>query len=240
MDNNILEVGLPISIETYYKYYLNTHLIGWERDLYLITGIVQSAGKTGQLKVNDRCKMRFLKDGTAYGFETKILAINFNPFPVMYSKFPKVMEQSIVRKFDRIKANIPARFLDMDGNFIAAATITDISAGGCGLEIPVREGKELACENTYKIIYRAMESDIQLCCAIRKMRTVKNTLMLGIEFIDISRAEGDKIKSFMDVCTNIITAKMDLIMPKMKTAEKILGAHLKDVALPICFKFLTN
>lgn len=199
MDDNIFEVGLPISIETYYKYYLSTHLIGWGQNIYLITGIVQSSGKTGQLKVNDRCRMRFLKDGIAYGFETKIMAINFHPFPVMFSKYPKAIERFTLRKFNRTKANLPAQLLDGDGNLIAEAIITDISAGGCGLTIPVEAGKELASENTYKIRFSAMKSDMRLSCSIRKMKAFKDTSALGIEFINVLPEEKERIKGFLEI-----------------------------------------
>jgi hypothetical protein len=65
MDDDIFEVGRSVSVETEFKYYLSTHIIGWERDMYLMTGIVHSSGKGGALKVNDHCTMRFLKGGIA-------------------------------------------------------------------------------------------------------------------------------------------------------------------------------
>lgn len=199
MDDAIFDVGLVISIETFYKYYLTTHLIGWEQGQYLITGIVQSEGKTGQVKVNDHCKMRFMKEGIAYGFETKIISINFKPFPIMFCQYPKEVEHFAVRKFTRIKVSIPAQFLQANGNVITAATVTDISAGGCGLTIPTLVAEELSAESTYQIAFNLMDSDVKLSCVIRKMRPSNVTHMLGIEFINLSSKENDRIKLFLDI-----------------------------------------
>jgi c-di-GMP-binding flagellar brake protein YcgR len=231
MDNNIFEVGLPIAIETYYKSYLTTELLGWKQDVFLITGVVKSSSKTGQLKVNTHCKMRFLKDGIAYGFETKILVINSHHFPVMFCKYPKAIEQCTIRQFRRINVNLPAQFLDMDGNFVADATIADISAGGCGLTIPVQEGKEPTCESTYKIIFSAMESDMHLCCAIRKIQTLKDKHELGVEFINVAPEEKERIRLFLDFCANVVNSKMEFILAKMKKTKKILGGQIHDISI---------
>lgn len=229
MDEDIFEVGLPISIETEYKYYLTTHIIGWEHNLYLMTGIVHSAGKGTSPKVNDQCKVRFLKDGVAYGFETKIISISLYPFPVMYFKFPKALEQFKIRKFNRIKSNITAQLLDGNGTFIADATITDISEGGCGLTIPSGQAKELAHENDYKISFAILETDLKLRCSIRKMKTGRDARCLGIEFHDITPEEKERINLFLDICANVFTSKLDLILTKMKTSGEILGGHLEEL-----------
>lgn len=231
MRDHIFEVGLPISIETYYKYYLTTHLIGWEPDAFLVTGIVQSSGKTGQLKAGERCMMRFLKEGVAYGFETKILAINFNPFPVMFSKYPKVIEQFTVRKFSRVKVNLPAQLLDGDGRFVAETTITDISAGGCGLTMPTQAGREFPSETSYRIRFTAMNHTMWLCCSIRKMKTFQDTQVLGVEFVNVLPEEREKIEQFLDICQSVFTSKTDLILSQLKKEEKIMGGHLNEVSL---------
>lgn len=232
MDDDIFEVGLPISIETDYKYYLTTNLIGWQRDVFLITDFVPSAGKSGHLKINDRCKMRFLKDGIAYGFETKIISISAHPFPVMFLTYPGEIEHFAIRKFNRIKSNFQAHFLDERGTYIADATITNISAGGCGLNIPAQEAGELTSKNSYKIKFSILDTDMCLGCAIRKMRTVKGTSCLGVEFSNISPAEKEKINLFLDICTNILTSKTDMILSKLKASGETLGGQLDELLLP--------
>ncbi len=231
MDNHVFEVGLPIAIESYYKSYLTTELLGWKQDVFLITGVVKSSGAAAQLKPNTHCKMRFLKDGIAYGFETKILLINAHYFPVMFCKYPDKIDQCSIRQFKRVAVNLPAQFLDKDGNFISQATLTDISAGGCGFRIPAGEAREPASDVLYRVIFNAMDSDMHLFCAIRKIKTSKDICELGVEFIDATPAEKAKIQSFVDLCANMASSRMDMMLGKMKQTEKILGGRLDEISL---------
>ena len=229
MNEDIFEVGLPVSIETEYKYYLTTHIIGWERDLFVLTGIAHLTGKSGHLKVNEPCKIRFLKEGVAYGFQTGILAVNANPFPVLFFRYPQTIEQFKIRKFDRIKSNFPAQLLDSAGTRIADATVTDISEGGCGMKISVARRTELACEKEYTLAFRILETDMCIGCAIRKMRVSADTRCLGIEFCHITEEEREKIKIFIEVCSNVFTSRLDAILTKMKASEEILGGNIEEL-----------
>jgi len=227
MDDNIFEVGQSISIETHYKCFHTTHLIGWMEDLYLVTGVVQTSGKTGQLKVNDICGMRYLKDGIAYGFVTRVLAINFHPFPVMFIEYPKTIEQSMIRKHDRIQVNLPARFLDEAGRVVVDATMTDISESGCGLTIPAWADIKLVSENLYQIVFSAMESDLRLSCAISHRQTLKGTHILGLEFIDVPPEDKERFTLFLESCSSVLTSKTNTILSQMN--KTFLGGYIKDV-----------
>ena len=229
MTGDIFEVGLPVSIETHYKYYLTTNLIGWERDLFLITGIISSAGK-GQLKINDPCRMRLLKNGIAYGFETQIISVSLKPYPVMYFQYPTTIEQFTMRKFKRFESNVHARLLDHHDQFITDATITDISLGGCGLNIPL-DVKELAYEDNYKLEFKILEKEMHLCCYVRKMTIDRATRFLGIEFCKITSEEMATIDSYLDILTDISSSRIDLILSKLKTSGATLGGHIEDLPL---------
>ncbi len=231
MDEEIFEVGRHVSIETDYKYYLTTRLIGWERDQYLITGIAQSGGKRDALKVHDHCKVRFLKDGVAYGFETRILSISPHPFPLIFLQYPKTIEQFTIRKYHRVKSDFRARLLDEHGTYITDATITNISVGGCGVHIPVKEGRELSQHVNYKIDFSVLENDLRLYCVIRKKRTEKDACCLGLEFSDISSEDKEKINLFLDVCMNILTSRADTLLSRLKTSGEALGGHIDELSL---------
>ena len=231
MVSNIFEVGLPIAIESYYKSYLTTELLGWKQDVFIITGVVKSAGKIEQLKAKSHCMMRFIKDGIAYGFETQILLINSHHFPVMFCKYPKTIEQCSIRQSKRINIDLPAKFLDKDGNFITEATITDISNGGCGFTIPALEGKEPVSDSTYRIIFNAMENDMHLFCAIRKIKTFQDKYEVGVEFVNVTPGDKERIQLFLDFCANVVTSRMDVILGKMNKTEKILGGCLNEISV---------
>ena len=226
--DDIFEVGLFVSVETSYRYYITTHLIGWERDLFLITGIVSSAGK-GSLKVNDPCKIRFLKDGVAYGFETEILSVSLKPYPVMYFKYPDTINQLTTRKLERIESNISARLLDSHDRFIANATMTDLSMGGCGLNILIQDVQELAYDMSYKLDFRILETDMHLGCAVRVMTTIKETHVLGIEFSKMTSEEMATLDAFLDALANIPASKVDMMISKLEASGAVLGGHIEEL-----------
>jgi len=229
MNEDVFEVGLPVSIETEYKYYLTTHVIGWEPEAFILTGLAHLSGKSGHLKAGEPCKIRFLKEGVAYGFQTRIAAVIASPLPIVFFRFPKTIEQFKIRKFERIKSNFPAILLDTAGAWIADATVTDISEGGCGMTVPAAQGMQLACEKEYKIAFKIMETDVRFCCTVRKMKISKDTRCLGVEFCRITKQEREKIKLFLEVCSNIFTARLDSLLSKMKTSEEILGGNIEEL-----------
>lgn len=229
MNDGVFEVGLTVSLETEFKYYLSTRIIGWERNLFLITGIVHSSGKIGRLKVNDPCKIRFLKEGIAYGFETTILYITLYPYPLMFFKYPQAIEKFKVRKFNRIKSNIAAQLMDPNGTFIADATIRDISEGGCGLTISGEQGNKLAQEHEYLVSFTILETNLRLRGAIRKIKIGRDIRCLGIEFQGVTPEQKEQINIFSEICTDVLTSKIDLLLTKMKTSGDALSGHLEEL-----------
>lgn len=236
MDHNIFEVGRNVSIETDYKYYLTARLIGWERNLFLIVSLTHTGGKREQLKVHDACKIRFLKDGVAYGFESTILASILHPYPVIFLQYPKTIEQFTIRKFHRVKSDLHARLLDENGRHISNATITNISVGGCGVRISLPEGKNLSYQNSYNIDFSILETNLHLFCIIRKIRNERDACCLGLEFFNISAEDREKINLFLDVGTNILTSRADELLSRLKTSGESLGGHIDELSLSDIFQ----
>lgn len=231
MDDDILEVGLTVSIETEYKYYISTHIIGWERDVYFLTGLAHDTGKKSHLKVNTGYKIRFLREGMACGFESKILAVNVHPYPMMFFNYPRAVEQLQIRKFNRVKTGLAAQLLDQDEAFIADAVIKDLSEGGCSLTVPIRRDDAITHDRSYKLSFTALETNLRLSCAIRKIKTGRDSHCLGIEFCDLTPEEKEKINIFMDICSNIFTSRLDFILSKMKDSAESLSGHIEEMSV---------
>jgi hypothetical protein len=68
MAENIFDVGLTFSIEAYFKTHRTTQLLGWDTGSFLLIRAIYIQGQPSKLKSKDLCKVRFLKDGVAYGF----------------------------------------------------------------------------------------------------------------------------------------------------------------------------
>lgn len=231
MTEDIFEVGTPVSIEIQNREHLSTHITGWEKGLYLTARVVYSRGRPAALQSHDRCTIRFIRNGTAYGFETEILSIQFHPFPIMFLKYPAAIEQIKIRRFSRIRTDFPAVLADADGIVIENASVIDLSEGGCGLRVPDTAISALLREHTYKISFTILEKAIVLDCVIRKTRSEGESRILGIEFSNILPHDRETIRMFLDVVMNIFTSRMDATLMKLKLSDEKLSGHLDELPL---------
>lgn len=200
MEKDIFEVGLIFSIEAYFKTHRATPLLGWDPGSFLMTKAIYIQGQPSKLKNNDLCKVRYLKDGVAYGFESEVISVQFYPFPLMFLKYPVNIERLDIRVSRRFKFDLPAVFSESSGVVISSdAVILDVSEGGCGLRVPVKEGVELLPDASYNITFRIMDKELTIGLAMRKMdRKDDRVYFLGMEFTDISSQDKETLKLFLD------------------------------------------
>lgn len=197
---NIFHVGLVLSVEATYKAHLPTSVLGWDRDQALITRAIFIQGQPAKLKANDRCKVRFLKEGVAYGFSSDILAVQFFPFPLMFMKYPAHIETLKLRVAQRFKTNLPVLLLDTSASIVAAdATMLDISENGCGLKVPVQKAGGLSPDESYTIALRIMDREFSAACSVRKLeRRGDYAWFLGLEFSDMQTDNKESLMRFID------------------------------------------
>lgn len=197
-EETVFHIGLTLSIESYYKAYLTTQVVGWDENAFILTRAIYVQGQPAKLKAGDPCKVRFLEEGTAYGFETEIISVQFFPFPLMFIKYPAAISRLKLRVADRYKTNLAATFSDTLGAMIFDATILDISEGGCGAKIPVIEGKDIAPEGNYLITFQGMGGEISIPCKARKIDKGTATCFLGLEFHDMQKEHKETLNTYLE------------------------------------------
>jgi hypothetical protein len=200
MEKSIFDVGLTFSIEAYFRTHQTTQLLGWDTGLFLLTKAIYIQGQPSKLTSKDLCKVRCLKDGVAYGFESEVIFVQFYPFPLMFLKYPTHIERLDIRVSRRFKFDLPATFSDASGVVISSeAVILDISEGGCGLKVPVQEGVELLPDAAYNITFRIMDKDLNIGLTMRKMdRKGEGTCILGMEFTGIGSQDKETLTLILD------------------------------------------
>lgn len=198
MENDLFAVGLTLSIETHYKTHLATTVLGWEKDAFVLARAIYVQGQPAKLQTNDLCKIRFLKDGVAYGCETEIITIQFFPFPLMFLKYPVKIECLKLRVAPRFKADLPAKLSDEKGAMRAEAIMLDISEGGCGVKVPALKDVELTPEQSYSITFKLMDKEVCIPCAVRKLDKGAEFTFLGLEFTAIPQPQKETLTLFLD------------------------------------------
>ena len=191
MEEAIFEVGLALSIANKVGLYVTTNVLGWDEGVYLLTRAIYGRDqpaelKSKQLRSKDVCKIRFLKDGAAYGFETVVLFVQFLPVPIMFLKYPEHVERVELRRTPRCKLSVPVRLWDVSGMDISGAVMHDLSEGGCLLEMPSLSGKELSIEATYTVSFLLMDKAFLIDCVIKKLREGPEGWSVGFAFKDVA------------------------------------------------------
>jgi c-di-GMP-binding flagellar brake protein YcgR len=197
---NIFEVGQILSFETYYKMHLPSPVIGWQKDEFLLTKAIFINGQPSKLGTKDMVRVRFLTEGVAYGFESEVISVQFFPYPLMFIKYPASVEHLKIRISTRYKTNLPVALSLASGEAIADdASLIDISEGGCGLKVPVQEGRTLPPDADYAVRFKLMDKEMSIGCGVRKFdQRGKYAYILGMEFVNISPKDKETLLSFID------------------------------------------
>ena len=88
------------------------------------------------------CLIRYMLEGKACGFESRVLDFDTargNPY--MRIRWPESVEFTYFRRGERVKTYISG-LATIGNNAPFACTVSDISQGGCGIELPVALNKD--------------------------------------------------------------------------------------------------
>lgn len=116
-----------------------TQMIGFKPGAYLV--LEKPAGTDAVdgkhvLKDGDSLVIRFLKEGTIYGFRTPVLCTATVPYRLLFVGFPAEVAEHSLRASPRLECYLPCEG-QVGGRAFTRAFIRDFSATGCQLRIPL-------------------------------------------------------------------------------------------------------
>lgn len=193
MDKVIFEVGQALSMENYFRTYVTTYVLGWEKGVFLLTRAIWGRSKEPQLKSRDICKVRFLREGVAYGFETVVLSVQFVPSPIMFLRYPEQVERVELRRAPRCRISVPVRLTDVSGTENAGAVMDDLSEGGCLLRVPIEADREFPVDVTYRVSFVIVEKPFSIASEVRKLEKRGADWSIGLSFTDLSEQDKDAL-----------------------------------------------
>ncbi len=184
-------------------------LMGWKKNTFFMTELPYIDGAPLKLFSGDKCLVRFIKDGDAHGFETEVLSIQYHPIPLIFFKYPVIVEELAIRKHKRFSTNIPAKIVFTDTLRIDV-TITNISECGCLMKTSIPTDVEHAirkefaalkrnCQLTFNVLGIALEN---IECVIKNMRNIRKAekyLLFGAKFSDITPENNEHINSLISM-----------------------------------------
>jgi len=182
LNYKILSVGMPLILRTQKHEELRTNIIGWKANDYLMAQLPDTKGKP--LSANEQCSIRYLKDGDAYLFETKVVAVQNYPCPMLVFKYPAAVRKMPLRKHMRFRTSIPANICCSEkGTAYSDALIVDLSMEGCRLKIKTSHVPDIEINNVYKLKFTFLNSVLEdIDCVVRNINTTDNLHFIGAEF----------------------------------------------------------
>ncbi|MBI5098332.1 MAG: flagellar brake protein [Nitrospirae bacterium] len=196
---HIFTVGQPLQLNSKKHKDVWTNLTGWEANTCLIAQLPYTGGAPIDLFSRDKCTIRFINDDNAFGFETKVIHVQYHPIPLLFLRYPSVIKKLPFRRHKRLKVNIPAK-LYYDGELAVEALVADISEGGCLLKVLSINAKEFSADKNCRLTFSILDTALErLETSVKNIHIHENMKMLGVEFNNISPENLKIIKSFLDI-----------------------------------------
>ncbi len=198
-----VKVGLSVILEPEgVGVRFKTHLVGWDKDRYVMLHLPLKVEMREQLYVGKRVIVRYIDDeGQICGFESAIQGAIFTPQRFLVLDYPQTVEIFCLRKDTRVDCFIPATLTRQDTSLVA--NIINISSSGCRLALasaaeqsadPFVEGERLLCIFS---IQAPEEQRYQLHCTLKKIQIEEDKIFLGVEFHDATPDVRQRIEDFV-------------------------------------------
>ena len=197
-----LEIGIPIQLKMEgVAFPLQSVLIGMEIDEYLIIKIpAQYTNVKHKLVTGVDIVVRYLYQGTVYGFQSKLIEIITRPVKLLFLEYPKIIEHYDLRSQKRAESIFPATIMIKDKTNHGA--IIDVSKNGCRCHIlnsrkeplpPVQIDDEILL----KCKFPGVEGDHEVLGKIKNIRRSRKELIVGVEFLRLELEIHELISQYI-------------------------------------------
>jgi c-di-GMP-binding flagellar brake protein YcgR len=196
--------GLPLLLQLpKLEQRVHIRVLGWQAEMFLLTNLPYINERPIKLKSEDNCIIRFLKGDDAYGFGTSVISMQFFPAPLMFFKYPTSVDVMPFRKSKRFRLNIPAKILNPATVHKIDVIISDISSTGCQLALTGQPDFEFASGGKFYLTFNILEKGMEADCIVRNIRQTDDTVLIGMEFSNISASNRNLIGAFIEMISNV-------------------------------------
>jgi c-di-GMP-binding flagellar brake protein YcgR len=207
MSDEVLNQGLQLLLQLpKLDRRVSIYVLGWQKDSFILTNLPYINEKPVKLKSDDNCIIRFLRGDDAFGFQTSIISVQFFPAPLIFFKYPQLVDKIPFRKSKRFKLNIPAKLLNPEDIQRYDCEVGDISETGCRIKLPEMDEDLFPTGSRLYITFNVLEKGVEADCILRNARKMDDALYLGLEFSSISQSNRDVVISFIDMLSRVVSS----------------------------------
>ena len=189
----LIALGNPLQIEIKgMTSRFKTVLLGMEPDEYLILKMplsLISKDSPPVLQQGTPLILRYLYEGTVFGFEASVIQVLQSPGKLLFVEYPERIERYDLRSHRRVDCMLPAR--SEMGVRSDQGTIVDISETGCRYVIKEKDDQNVPAllvgdQMTLKFRLPGIAEEQAVSGIIRNINQDNRQAALGIQFHEVS------------------------------------------------------
>jgi HD-GYP domain-containing protein (c-di-GMP phosphodiesterase class II) len=184
-----MEIGSLIQLQLSEKSKrLNAKFIGMDPGYYIIITLPKIEDPKEQFFRERKIVLRYITDGTIFGFESNVIALILQPARLLFLTYPQKIQSCNIRKHNRFDCTYDAHVIVSGVNY--QGMITNISMGGC-LCIMNRPGDqgpiEINVGDRVNLSFQPLggRSIDSLPGEVRNIKGLDKRVEIGIVFLDL-------------------------------------------------------
>jgi c-di-GMP-binding flagellar brake protein YcgR len=144
--------------------------------------------------------VRFLYEGTIFGFQSELIKAIFDPIKLLFISYPKIIARHELRSQKRFESFLPSDLSIKNKMF--RGVILDISERGCRCLIKASQGENMPNitinqDLTINFQLPGVENEMTISGIVKNFKRDINELHLGIQFDKISQPVQNKINQYV-------------------------------------------
>ena len=201
-----LEVGVPVILELDPRHRnsgrYRTAFRGWRADSYILLDLPPSDTLKANLWRGQDCIIRFVANGAACGCPCMVSEWSLNrTFAYVRTTWPTTFERQQIRQHERVQV-MSACSIATSGDIKAKGVLRDLSAGGCCLDVPLKEPPERG--DVIRLGFELPDGTAfdELAAEVRSVTPLSGELRLGCQFTDVSTELRQDLEFYVSAIVN--------------------------------------
>ncbi len=193
-----LGMDMLLSIQGFQGDY-KTKLIGAQPFDCIITSLPRIPGFVKMATPHAEMLVRYIAEGTVYGFTTRILGHVMKPVPMLFAAYPQRLERYELRKSSRLNCFMPALLHTTTRSY--KTYVLDLSEGGCRTNTPL----DTHCPSPE--VGDIVLLELPLCggdtvvitrAEVRNIQRLVNIVSYGLSFLAIEPDTNQRLLAFLE------------------------------------------
>lgn len=180
-------------------------IVGYDPYDYVIAKVRLPSRVRKELSLGGEIVLKYIKDGTVYGFKTTVHNAITSPSSLIFFDYPRVIEKIELRRKKRTACSIEGSLHAADGAH--NCLVVNISETGCKISAHARSRDKISDTKVDDTLFVVMnlgsEGTLKVPIATRNVHQEHGVITIGAMFLDIMKEEEERIRKYLARVTKL-------------------------------------